>query len=98
MNLVFYISGHGLGHATRDIELIKAIVARAPGTRVTVRTSAPRWVFDVNAPGIIDYQPGDVDTGVVQLDTIRIDEDATARRAAAFYADFDRRAAAEAGV
>src|SRR5262245_25808600 len=96
--VVFYISGHGLGHATRDIELIKAIAAREPSARIVARTSAPRWVFEVNAPGIVEVQPLECDTGVVQLDPIRIDEDASAREAARFYDDFDRRAADEAAV
>jgi hypothetical protein len=96
--VVFYISGHGLGHATRDIELIKAIAAREPSARIVARTSAARWVFEVNAPGIVEVQPFECDSGIVQLDPIRIDEDASAREAARFYADFDRRVADESAV
>jgi L-arabinokinase len=96
--IVFYITGHGLGHATRDIEVIKAIAALEPSARIVVRTSAPRWVFEANAPGLIELQPFESDTGVVQLDPTRIDEQASVRRAAAFYADFDRRASDEAAV
>ena len=36
--IVFYVSGHGYGHATRVIEVINAILAERPETRVGVRT------------------------------------------------------------
>ncbi len=50
--VVFYISGHGLGHATRAIEVLRALATRDPAAppRVVVRTSAPRWLFDLTAP------------------------------------------------
>ena len=49
--IVFYISGHGFGHASRSIEVINAILARRPETRIGVRTSAPRWLFDLTVKG-----------------------------------------------
>ena len=47
MTIVFYISGHGFGHASRDIELINALRERRPDLRIIVRTSAPKWLFDL---------------------------------------------------
>ena len=85
--VVFYISGHGLGHASRDIELIQAILRRQPRARVVVRTSAPQWMFDATRLPI-ERQDTLVDTGVAQIDSLRLDEDETARRAARFYAGF----------
>jgi hypothetical protein len=72
-------------------------VARRPGARVVVRTSAPRWLFERTAPPTIDVQSLEADSGMTQIDSVRIDEEDTARRAAAFYRDFDRRVADEAG-
>lgn len=97
MRIAFYISGHGLGHASRDIELIRAIMARRPDAHVTVRTAAPGWLFDLNADLRIEVQALDADTGMVQIDSLRLDEERTAREAARFYADFDQRVAEEAG-
>src|SRR6185503_1593088 len=34
VTIVFYISGHGLGHASRSIELLKALAARRPDARL----------------------------------------------------------------
>ena len=45
--IVFYISGHGFGHASRDIEVLNALGRLAPHVPVAVRTSAPKWLFDL---------------------------------------------------
>jgi L-arabinokinase len=94
--IVFYISGHGFGHASRSIELIRAIRARRPDARILVRTSAPRWLFAPAGAEGVDVQRLEADTGVVQIDSLRLDEDETARQAARFFADFDRRVEIEA--
>jgi hypothetical protein len=94
----FYISGHGLGHASRDLEIITSIRRRRPETRIAVRTSAAPWFFETSAAGAIELQTAEVDTGMVQIDSLRLDEDETARRAASFYATFDDRANAEAAL
>jgi L-arabinokinase len=98
MVLVFYLSGHGLGHATRQLEVIGAAVRQAPGARVIVRTSAPRWIFEAAANPSIEWQEAEVDTGVTQIDSLRLDEDDTARRAARFYRSFADRIEAEAAL
>lgn len=90
MLVVFYTSGHGLGHASRDIELINAIGARRPDARIAVRTAAARWLFDLAARVEVDVEPCETDPGVVQIDSLRLDETATAAGAARFYRDFDR--------
>ena len=96
MIVVFYISGHGFGHASRCIELIGALTARRPDLQIVVRTRAhPGFFDDIRGPHV-DVQPLDTDTGVVQIDSLRIDEDETARRAAVFYDDFDRHVDAQA--
>ena len=98
MLIVFYISGHGFGHASRQIELIREICARRPDARVIVRTSVPRWLFAPVARAAVEVQPLEADTGVVQLDSLSLDEEQTAREAARFFADFDRRVVVEAGL
>lgn len=95
-SLVFYISGHGFGHASRDIEVINALRERLPDLRVHVRTYAPQWLFDLTVRGTVHYHQVDCDTGVVQRDTLNPDIEATVARAREFYGDFDRRVTAEA--
>lgn len=98
MRLVFYISGHGLGHAARDIEIVHALLARVPDASLVFRTAAAAWIFERTAPHAIDVQRADVDTGMVQIDSLHIDEAETISTAARFYAEFDRRVESEAGV
>jgi hypothetical protein len=96
--IVFYISGHGFGHAVRSIEVINAILARRPETRVGVRTSVPRWLFDLTVKGKVTYSTLECDTGVVQIDSLTLDEADSIRRASAFHSDLVTRAASETRV
>ena len=97
MRIVFYISGHGFGHASRAIELILVLMARRPATRVVVRTAVPARLFSPLAEvGGVALERVEADSGMAQIDSLRIDEEETARQAARFYADFDRRIADEA--
>jgi L-arabinokinase len=94
--IAFYISGHGFGHVSRQIELMHALRAERPDVRLVVRTAAARWLFDTTAPPGTELHPAEVDTGLVQIDSLNLDEEATARAAARFYADFDAHVAREA--
>lgn len=96
--IVFYISGHGYGHASRMIEVINALLARRPETRIGVRTAAPRWLFDLTVKGRINFSNLEADTGVMQIDSLTLDEADSVRRAAAFHADLVTRAASETRV
>ena len=96
--IVWFISGHGFGHASREIEIINALRDRRPDIPVVVRTGAKRWIFDLTLRAPVDFQPTECDTGVVQIDSLRLDEAETVRRAAAFYAEFDTQVAAERDV
>ena len=92
----FYISGHGFGHASRQIEIVNALGARRPDLDIVVRTSAARWLFDLTVRGPITLLRGEVDTGVVQIDSLRLDERATIARADEFSRTLPRRAQEEA--
>jgi hypothetical protein len=94
--VVYYISGHGLGHASRSVELIEALTRRCRDLRLVIRTSAAAWAFDRVRGPHVEVQPVVTDPGAVQRDSLRLDEDETARRAAEFYGRFDRHVEAEA--
>jgi hypothetical protein len=99
LTIFFYISGHGFGHASRELELIGALLALRPDLRIVVRTAiAARWFTELADRYGVERQKVDIDTGLAQIDSLRFDEDETARRAAAFYADFERRVEDEAAV
>ena len=96
--IVFYVSGHGFGHAVRTIEVINAILARRPETRIGVRTAAPRWLFDLTVKGKVTFSTLETDTGVVQIDALTLDEADSIRRASAFHSDLVTRAASETRI
>jgi L-arabinokinase len=98
MLILFYVSGHGFGHASRSIELIRELRAQRPDVRVVVRTSVPRWLFAPIAGETVQVQALETDTGIVQIDSLHLDEEQTARDAGRFFADFDRRAAIEGAM
>lgn len=94
--IVFYISGHGFGHASRSIEIINALVDRRPGLTVIIRSSVAPWLVERTAREGIVLSPAEVDTGVVQLDSLSLDSRTSIEDAERFMATFDERVVAEA--
>jgi hypothetical protein len=91
MQVFFYISGHGFGHASRALQVVNALARLEPSVRVTLRTSVPEWFLRASLDVSAQILAGEVDTGVVQPDSLSIDEKETVRQAAEFYASFDER-------
>ncbi|MGE5361678.1 MAG: hypothetical protein ACM3NQ_21895 [Bacteroidales bacterium] len=96
MSIFFYISGHGFGHASRDIEVVNALLDKRPRVPVVIRTAAKRWLFDLTLRHPVQFESADTDTGIVQIDSLHLDAPASIRRATSFYRDLCRRAEAEA--
>lgn len=94
--MAFYISGHGLGHASRQIAVINALGRLRPDVRVEVRTSAPAWLFERTLRVPAQLTARACDTGAVQRGSLAQDELATLRAAATFHAALPRVAEAEA--
>lgn len=95
MHVVFYVSGHGFGHAARDIEIVNALSRLAAPLRVTIRTSVPRWFLEASLHIDAEIVSGDTDTGIAQPDAVTVDEAETVRRAVEFYDTFPERVASE---
>ena len=93
-----YISGHGFGHAVRQIAIINALGARSPDLGIVIRTAAPRRLFDQSVRVPTTFIEGPNDTGVIQIDSVRLDERATIAEASAFYGTLAERAANEAAI
>ncbi|HQZ38948.1 MAG TPA: hypothetical protein PLH72_07895 [Vicinamibacterales bacterium] len=93
--LVAYISGHGFGHASRTVEVLAALAARAPALRLVVRSQAAPWLVAHTAPRSVTVQQVAVDTGAVQFDSLTLDIRDTVRQADRFMAAFADRLAVE---
>ncbi len=95
MTVAFYVSGHGFGHASRSIEVINALVDRQPDARVIIRSEVAPWLVQRTVRPGVTLEPSACDTGVVQIDSLTLDEPATLARARAFMATFHQRVDAE---
>ena len=96
--IFFYISGHGFGHASREIEVINALAPLLSDHAIVIRTSAARWLFDRTVRAPFTWLAGPCDTGLVQIDSLRLDEGATIRQASEFYRNLPRFVGDEAAL
>jgi len=97
-SLVCYISGHGFGHASRSIEFLNAIADRRPGLRLVIRSQVAPWLVHSTVRPAVELERVEVDTGIVQLDSLHLDEQETIRRASSFMDGLPARSKAEAAV
>jgi hypothetical protein len=88
------VSGHGFGHASRDVEVINALAART-GQPVVIRSAVDPRLLARTINGPYTLLPGVCDTGIVQSSSVAHDDAATVDAALAFYASFDERVEAE---
>jgi L-arabinokinase len=95
--IVFYISGHGFGHASRSIEVIHALLRLRPDVRIVVKTAAPLQLFTRTLHGQCELLAQTCDAGVVQIDSLAIDPEETLRTAVEFQRRLPALAVAEAG-
>jgi len=77
LNIAYYVSAHGYGHAARQQAVIQALTAR--GARVFVRSAAPAKFF----MAAVHHHPVRYDIGMIQPGPMQVDPVATAQA----YAD-----------
>ena len=92
---MFFISGHGFGHASREVEIIHALAARRPEVRIVIRSAVSPSLLHRTLKVPFELRPGACDTGIVQASSVSHDDEATVREAIAYYARFDEHIAAE---
>lgn len=74
MSIIAYVSGHGLGHSTREIEILNRIPADIP---LVVKTSAPEWFWRTEMSRPFEYVPVAFDVGCIQKNGLEMDIPAT---------------------
>jgi L-arabinokinase len=72
-SILYYITGHGYGHAVRSNQVIRSLKKARPDADIQVRTTAPKWLFHKS----VRYSRQAIDVGVVQRDSLEMDLDAT---------------------
>ncbi len=88
---VFFISGHGFGHASREVEIINALGRQAPGLRIIIRSAVSPDLLARTVQPPYELRPGACDTGIVQSTSVAHDDEQTVREAIAFYSAFEAR-------
>ncbi|MGE5609737.1 MAG: hypothetical protein ACM359_10820 [Bacillota bacterium] len=80
--VLFYVSGHGFGHARRVAQVIRAMEAMDPSLQVLVRTTAPSGIFAGFTRTAV-YPPDEpIDFGAAEQDALSIDVPETLRQVA----------------
>jgi Glycosyl transferase family 1 len=68
-SILYYITGHGYGHAVRSSQVIGSLKRTTPDLKVYVRTTAPDWLF-LNWT----FQSRQaIDVGIMQGDSLEMD-------------------------
>lgn len=80
-NILFYISGHGYGHAVRTKEVIRALLKIRNDIQIIIRTSAPAWIFgDLSNNPNVQILEAVLDPGVCEDDPLHINYEKTVQK------------------
>ena len=94
--IVFYVSGHGFGHTSREIAVIHGVLDKQPDAEIAVKTSAPLRLFERTLRGRCELVELQCDAGMVQIDSLSVDTDGSIRQAVEFQKRLPALAASEA--
>ncbi len=93
--LRYYITGHGLGHASRSGQIINTLRRRHPEIAVEVVSDAHPWFFRGFLDPSVPVRRERLDFGVLQQDSLVLREEETLRAYREFLPERARRVAAE---
>jgi len=65
-SIIYYITGHGYGHAVRSSQVIRSLRQARPDLPIHARTTAPAWLFG----DAVFHHPQSIDIGVRQQDSL----------------------------
>ena len=94
--IVFYVSGHGFGHTSREIAVIHAVLDARPDAEIVVKTSAPLRLFERTLRGRCELVELQCDAGMLQIDSLNLDAEESIRLAVEFQTRLPALAAVEA--
>jgi L-arabinokinase len=98
VTVAFYISGHGFGHASRQVEVINAMGASRPDVRFVLRTAVSPDLLSRTLRVPYDLRPGPCDSGISQRTSVDHDDERTVEAARAFHHDWPARISREASA
>ncbi|HXV83810.1 MAG TPA: glycosyltransferase family protein [Candidatus Binatia bacterium] len=90
-SILYYITGHGYGHAVRSNQVIDRLNQACPDLKIYVRSTAPGWLFKGN----ISQSRQSIDVGIVQKDSLDMDLEGTLQACQALHRNCTRLIAEE---
>lgn len=87
--IAWYITPHGFGHAVRSLEVIRHLMKRVPGVRLTIVSDLPAFLIEQDLGTMPPFRRRKLDVGLVQTDSLRFDVDATLSALEALQASHD---------
>jgi L-arabinokinase len=85
--LAYYITPHGFGHAVRSLQVVRQLLDLAPDLEIILVSTLPEFLLDVIEGRSLSIRKKRLDIGLVQLDSIRFDLDATVQVLKSLYND-----------
>ncbi len=74
MSVVAYVSGHGLGHAAREVTVLRRLPPEIP---LIVKTASPSWFWEAELGREATLLNDRFDIGCIQTDSVTVDVAAT---------------------
>ncbi len=89
------ITGHGFGHAVRTACIAQQVQELCPEVLVIMATRSPRWLLECYLEKPFIHRPVAFDVGVIQADSLQMDEGATLGALQKIYAQENKLVATE---
>lgn len=84
--VAYYVTAHGYGHGVRSCDIIRGLNHLAPDLRISIVSDLPESFFRNRLHSNLNFcRPGSFDVGMVQIDSIRVDVDASLARVESLY-------------
>jgi hypothetical protein len=96
VTFAFYVSGHGFGHASRQVEVMNALGKALPTSRIVVRTAASPDLLGRTLRVPCEVWPGPCDPGIAQRTSVEHDDRRTLEEVLDFYDSWESRVTEEA--
>jgi len=88
--IYFAVTGHGFGHAVRVACVANQVKKLCPDSLLILATRSPRWLLEAYIEGDFIHRNSAFDVGVIQADSLRMDQAETLRQMEEIYAHQNR--------
>lgn len=78
-SILYYITGHGFGHARRSAQVIAELTAAHPELQVFISTTAAENIFDDILSERVRYRPSGLDPGAIEDNALSVNPRTTAQ-------------------